>query len=91
MHLILLPGEMQTSPASRFISVNARATWLSIEQLFLLFCCLWKGIRMLAELQKAWSFLRGWQVTQSGPLILLQYHLGAAGCLYKCCLVPRLK
>lgn len=72
MHLIMLPGEIQTSPTSRFISINASDIWLSVSQLFLLFFYyLWKENRMLAEFQKAllskkWSFLILQQVTQSG-------------------------
>lgn len=33
MHLIILPGENETSPSSRFMAINARDIWLSVQQL----------------------------------------------------------
>lgn len=38
MRLIIPPGESETRPPSRFMAINARDIWLSVQQLLLLFC-----------------------------------------------------
>lgn len=37
MRLIIPPGESETRPPSRFMAINARDIWLSVQQLLLLF------------------------------------------------------
>lgn len=99
MRLIIPPGKSETRPPSRFMAINARDIWLSVQQLLLLFffffffVCLWKRNRMLAEFQEAqlskkWSFPTTPQVSRSGTRPRPEGPLQGGGVCFQCGSAP---